>query len=372
MDLSFITTTLGTVADIVNKVRNVTNYYTNKSISDVAKLTRVEPLTIVSKDCLNLDYMPDVMNSLLSIFSGYYLQAVSILSTVNEVEFIKLLDSLNPDRDETGFLLANESIDSFKYNLLPNKVSLEAVEDKVLELNTKTLAEVTNLSVGKLLHIYLDNNRNCNDENDCSIDNNKNNKKGNSKITIPVNVRLIASVIPNASIVKLLASKAEDNSLVERYHAWRSGRITFIRDLIFCQDLIDEHKKAILTDDSGTMSEITRRVANAKKYGVLTQNPSLASASNIFVISETNAKDLELKMGGKLSNYKIREKLFDNTYAMIIAVVDREWDRVTFYTRNIAAGTDVSIKEIKSANRGKGPDIMDIMKAFNMGSAPSF
>ncbi len=57
---------------------------------------------------------------------------------------------------------------------------------------------------------------------------------------------------------------------------------------------------------------------------------------------------------------------------MIIAVVDREWERVTFYTRGMAAATDLSFKEIKSANKGKGPDILDLMKSFNQGLPISF
>jgi hypothetical protein len=57
---------------------------------------------------------------------------------------------------------------------------------------------------------------------------------------------------------------------------------------------------------------------------------------------------------------------------MIIAVVDREWERVTFYTRGISSHTELSIDEIKAANKGKGPDISDIMKSYNMSASPSF
>ena len=105
MDLGVVNTTLQTIAKSINEIRNnATNYYTTKSLAEATKLTRVEPLVIFSKDCVSLEYMPDVANSLLSIFSGYYLQAVSILTRVNDVEVVRILDKLNPDRDETGFL----------------------------------------------------------------------------------------------------------------------------------------------------------------------------------------------------------------------------------------------------------------------------
>ena len=61
MDFGVVNTTLQAVAKLINDVRNnVTNYYTTKSLAEVTKLTRVEPLTIVSKDCVNLEYMPDI------------------------------------------------------------------------------------------------------------------------------------------------------------------------------------------------------------------------------------------------------------------------------------------------------------------------
>lgn len=361
MDFAIVNTCLTAVGKIINTVKdNATNFYTTKSLSEAAKLTRVEPLTILSKDLLNLEYMPDVNNTLLSIFTGYYLQAVNILSKVNDVEVVRMLDRLNPDRDSTGFLLensiANESLvhmsmETYKYSL-PTKL-VPAMEDNDAG---KTINEISNLSVGKHINV--------------TIGFDKNDESGkNTSVTIPVNVRLLASVIPNATITQLLTYKSEDNSLTERYHAWRSGRIGFIKDLIFCQDLIDEWKKASISDDTNTIQEIMRRVNNSKKYGLLTHNPSLVSASNIFVISEEVAREVENKLGGKLSNHHVREKAFDNTYAMIIAVVDREYERVTFYTRGLSASTDVSIKEIKAASKSsKGPDMMDMMKMMSMGA----
>ncbi len=458
MDLSVINTTISTVAGYINQAVNAANYVTTKSMSDITKLTRVEPLTILSKDLINLEYMPDVQQSLLSLFSAYYLQAVSVLTTINNVEVIKVLDRLNPNRDETGWLLAESleslpssqlCIESYKY-ALPGTAALALEEDD----NTQQINNISNLSVGKLLHVKIsfkgdvitsvqniDNGSTKNDttnvaydkggsftsskgrdtgkdnhigynkkgndpregygkgdqydkshdKNDLSI-HDKNSISGNNSrsdidndvthktitknadqsVTIPIAVRLMASVIPNTSITHIVASKNEDRGIVERFHSWRAGRISFIKDLIFCQDLIDEHKKALIGDETDTYQEIVRRVNNAKKFGLLTKNPSLVSASNLFVISEQVAKEIEQKLGGKLSNKRIRDKAFDNTYAMIIVVVDREWERVTFYTRGVAASTDLSIKEIKNASKGKGSDVLDIFRSLQMGSQVSF
>lgn len=368
MSPSIIITTLQTVAGYVNSIIGVANYSQTKSLTEVTKLTRVEPLTIISKDCLNLEYMADINQTVLNLFAGYYLQAISLLTTINSVKVIRVLDSLNPDRDSTGFLLgdkddssflakesiANLSLENYKYDLPTSRSLALEVSDSTL----KSLNEVSALSVGKMLNVEI-------------MTGGENSESKKQSVTVPVNVRLMVSVLPNLTINKLLTLKTEDNSITERYHLWRAGRIGFIKDLIFCQDLIDEYKKATVGDESGTLQEILRRVNNSKKFGLLSRNPSLVSASNIFIITEDVARDIESKLGGKLSNPHIRQKAFDNTYAMLLVVVDREWERVTFYSRGIAASTDLSVKEIKAASKGKGPDIGDILKSLQMGM-PSF
>lgn len=372
MDLGVVNTTLSSVAKLINSIKNITGLYTTQSLSDVTKLTRVEPLTIVSRDCLNLEEMPDVMQSLLSMFAGYYLQAVSMLTKVSDVEVVRILDRLNPDRDETGFLLTqqvsqesvrNLCLESHEFSLPTRQtVSVESNDSIDLGKGNQGIYEVANLSVGKLLNVEVA----------YSKEAGSGDKQDNRSIKIPVNVRLMASLVPASTVEHILCFKTEDNSLVERFHAWRAGRISFIKDLIFCQDLIDEYKRATIGDETDTMQEIIRRVNNAKKFGLLTKNPSLVSASNLVVISEEVAKQVESKLGGKLSNPKIRQKAFDNTYAMIIVVVDREYQRVVFYSRGISASTDLSFKEIKNISKNKGPDIMDILKGYNMGGPVAF
>lgn len=359
MDLGFIQTALQHVANVVNRVRTVTNYYQDKSLVEATKLTRVEPLTIVSKDLLNFDILPDVNSSLLNMFTAYWLQAVAVLTKVKDVEVIKILDKLNPDRDSTGWLLSEslsqESIatmvaSNYKHSLPIRGVAMEADDTKSL------LQDVSNLSVGKLINVKIS----TDGADGKPVD-----------VSFPVNIRLMASVVPVGTIRGLLAKTTADLSIVERYHAWRGGRIEFIRDLIFAQDLIQEQKKNAIEDETGTAEEIQRRVANAKKFGLLTHNPSLVSASNLFVLSEEAAREVEGKLGGKLSNPRIRDKAFENTYAMIICVVDREWERVYFYARGVSAAMDLSFKEIKKAAADKGMNIADVLKAFQLG-APAF
>jgi len=370
-----------------------------RSLSEVVQVANVEPLTIVSKDCLNLSYTSDILQSLLTMFSAYYLQAVTIMGSVDSVKVIRVLDKLNPDRKFNDLFIIAESSqeyvyklpESFKYRLPTTtnsvafesersrvKIAMEVGVNKILDKtnvydeydydevkNPATnetvhgkdtilqLVQASNLAVGKVLSVKMS-------------------FEEGHQIEIPVTVRLATTVMPTESLVHLLTSKTDDVTFTERWHAWRSGRIRFIQDLVLCQDLIDEHRKALIKDKEGVYTEILNRVKRGKGFGFLANNPSLATASNLFVITEEDAKEIEKKISGKISNSKSRERLFKSTYAMIIAVVDRDWERVSFYIRGIDAGVNVSIKDLKPSSKDKGPDILDILKSLQAGQAPSF
>lgn len=421
--------------------------------------SRVEPLTIIGNDCVHLEYLPDVMQSLSSIFAGYYLQAVAMMTAqINGVSVTGMLDRLNPDRKADAFGASLSTIQmggdsdwrmsSLAYeHRLPTTLNANAMAfeqenvndgmntgtgnprkdyqeeknareerlaasrisaDKIRSENDtartqmanaeknqaigmknhefaknhkkeleeqeankkksatatinndsiKSIREITDLSVGKMLNVTFGGGTDANG-------------REVRPATIPISIRLIVNSMGENALVSLLCAGSMDNSLRERYHQWRAGRIDFVRDLILCQDLIDEHKKAMIADHSGIHSEIIRRVSNAKLAGLENKAPSLNVASNLYVISEVTAATIEHKLGGKLSNHNTRNKIFSSSYAMIIVVIDRQWERVTFYHRGIALGTSVSLRDIKINNKGSGPDIGDILKAYQLGSAPS-
>ena len=382
--LATLDTALQTIARYINEIKdNYVSYAGDTSLAEVTKLMRVEPLFVISRDCMSLEYMPDIAQSMLSQFCGYYLQAVHMLTRVDHIQVVRTLDRLNPDRDETGFLLSEKvsreefameqfCTDNYKLSLPTHhtRMALETTaHDMNVEntdgrnMNEKTLLEAANLSVGKLLKVNVTYTGDTLSEVKQQKD---------TTTTLDINVRLMASFIPSDTLRRLMTVKKEDTSITERWHSFRSGRISFINDLIFCQDLIDEYKKATINDNTGTMAEILRRASNAKKFGILTKNPSLVASSNLFCISEEMARQIESDMGGKLSNPNIRKRVFEGTYAMIIAVVDREYKRVTFYTRGISSSTDVSVQEMKTVNKGQGADIMDILKSYNLGQPASF
>lgn len=169
----------------------------------------------------------------------------------------------------------------------------------------------------------------------------------------------------------MLTLMSRDSSFVERWHSWRSGNISW-KDLVFANDLIREAKKMMQNDKEGVISEIFQRSNNAKLNSLFGNHGiNLASASNIYVITSDVANEIERKTGTKISSFKAREEMLKSGYTMILVVIDKTWERVTFYHRGIPLGTTVGVKDMRASNKGNGPDIMDFLKAYMIGTNPS-
>lgn len=398
--------TIGAVGYLANKGKQITDLATDNSYLDITSLTTVEPLTVISKDCLTLEILPDVNQVLLSMFCGYYLQAVDTISKIKNIEVVRVLDRLNPNRDGSSILAGRMASDfamdlqsypittlvkeNYKYKLPSNDtLSLENKSAINGELNSSV-----NLAIGRVLNVTISVDEKYNHVTQgkpgkttyqidaatgrrYSVTSNKTEdttkvESRNLTVTIPVTVRLAVMTSGTPTILNIFTGGPETD-LVERFYSWKSGRISFFKDLIFAQDLIDNKKKLLMAKDGDVASEIFSRVNKSKGYGLLTNNPSLATCSNLFVITDAVEKELELKLMGKLSNANVRKKVFEETYAMIIVVINRQWERVTIYTRGISSFTELSYNEIKVASKNsKGPDISDIMKSLIRGDAPNF
>ena len=350
-----------TTLTAVGKLPDLFRAARSDSLIEYTRVTRAEPIVLVDNTAVHLPYITDVMQSLTSIYAGYYLQAVAISVNVGKVDVIRLLEKVNPARspaENAGMFIGDVVMSSEAYQYrLPNYSSeAPAPEDLPKRMtfgrNTTVAAtSVANLSVGMLLEVNVE-------------------SEGNHA-TIPVSVRLITSAIATDTLIHILSYAERDKSVKERYHAWRSGQLEFIKDNIFCQDLIDDHRRAMIKDKSGTYKAMQSRSNQNKLAALLSATPSVATASNIIVLTAATAALLEGQIGARLNNYATRERVFDTTYVMLMVIIDTQWEQVTIYHRSIATATTLSVKDLKSANKGGGPDVAEILKAYQLGTSPT-
>lgn len=374
----------GVFDSLLNTIRNVVVTYKGTvgdgvSLADVSKIARIEPITLISSNLTGTKELYEILHGILNIYASYYLQAVHILSAeLADVRILKILDKTNPDRDMKTVLAsgytAYESLNiktlslensKFKLPMLNNQViSTESIldEDEGSSLTTATdkleTFEKLGSAVGKVIELIF----NVRKEGCREVD----------TVTIPVVIKLDNMIIPADVIGNVVVANKDEITLGSRFKDALAGRISFIKDFILCNDLIKAQKKTMIKDPTGYYAQMLKRVNNSRIYSALTGNISLAGISSICVISEEDEQEIQKQIGGKLTNQKTREIVFNNTSAMMIVVIDREWQRVSMYVRDIDGFSQNSFDSFKGMSNKDNNNIADILKAFSVGNMPSF
>ena len=349
------------------------------SISDVSKIARIEPITLVSSSLSSTKELYNVLHGVLNIYAAYYLQAVGILSAqLADVRILKILDKINPDRDiktmlTSGYIAAESFVNStltlknckYGFPVPGTTVATEHIfdEDEGLHLGTSIQRletfEKLGSAVGKVVEVKFKVRP-------------ADSKSVGDETTIPVVVKLDTMIIPSDVLSTILVSNKNEITLGSRFEQAIRGRIGFIKDFILCSDLIKTQKKTMIKDPTGAYAALLKRINNSRIYSALSGNISLAGVSSIVVISDEDENLIQRFIGGKLTNEQTRDIVFDNTSAMMIVVVSEAWERVTIYIRDTSSYSQSSFDAFKgSADKGNN-NIGDILKSLTAGQAPSF
>lgn len=370
---------VGKLADSIRSLRS-------DSLIEYTQPTRVEPIVLIDHTIAHLDIMTELNLSLTSLYAAYYLQAVAISTNINNIEVMKVLEKLNPSRDPVGAFGNIISLESRDYSntltlpgfsntaknknvshitgaveasrsqigseLITAEEIINATGTEMTDETQKKVADLSmNLSTGLLLNVSV------------QVD--------GHEATIPVTVRLITSLTKSEVIRQMISYSAKDKTLKARYRGYMTGELS-MKDLIFATDLIDAHRQQLIKDTSGNYAEILRRKNRNRISGLLSGNPSVATASNIVVLNKDTLKDIENDIGGKLSHYKTRERIFKDTFLILIVVVDPEWESITIYHRNTPMPTDTSFKNLKNVKSSGGMDVKEMLAMYTKSNAPTF
>ena len=416
------------------------------SFSEFTKVANLEPRVMVEDSLRTLNSLPKFLMGLTNIYTAYYLQAIALTATINDVSVISILDRFNPNRDASlsrllknvnnarkdkenlYYKLSKESyayvLPSYKnYGTIPLKMqrSLEALPGniasaKVTDESNGTQAaaqqatastastngnttRTTNSPKPGVQNTYMGPVTNNNTTNNVTNNNAKESKvavsaglkniqeadnlavgrlvqvkltQNDSVYEVPVAVRVRPMFVPKLIMKELVALGDVKQSWTERWHKMRSGEISFLADWVFQSDIIDHKRKLLALDKQGLYRELINRRKNNKLAALTTGHASLGSASAFIIITAQTAREVELATGQSLNNEEFRTKVFGENSAMMILVVDTEWERVITYTRGISGSVDYSFKDFEGFGKGNGPDITEIMKAYALGNNPRF
>lgn len=364
------------------------------SLADVTKPLRVEPITIIDQTIADQPYIQDLLKLSVSLYAGYYLQAVNMVFGVGKIDTLKVFDTLNPERSGAsalGFenfrsavystetyanglpaleafaqpvregLMAEYSEEKYQASLeFHSARGLEAFGDKdddksdqkgdkgpvhsMSAGDSQKIYEAENLAIGKLVNVEV--------------------KSGNEKAKLPVLIKLIPAVVPSDTITHIFTAGGRD-TWAHRLFLVKSGQIKFWRDFVAGQDMIDAHMNALMTDKSGVYKQILDRRRNNVAQAIQSGRLSLADASNIAIIATSTLKKSANTLYAKIDDVSVRKKFFDNSYLLMMMAVDERWNRVTIYHRGVDMASSWRIDDIKVAEKSKGQDITEIFKMFS-------
>lgn len=354
-----------------------------RSLASYTQQARIAPYVLI-EDCLRQQpYITDILQAATNIYAGYYLTAVAMIGDVAGVSVLDKLDRINPNR-EVDFrkILTTESFafglpfenaelpkGKWQFNAESHQFSTEAISEKkpddgkadkqsprsehasMTRDTVVTAKEASNLATGKLLEVKVVIN--------------------GEAVTVPTTVVLFPNSADTSSFVQILSMYEDTQTVTERWHDWRSGDKTFA-DFFFMRDLVRKHRSTLMKDRSGYYAAMSAQSRNHKMAAGVSGKASLAEASNILIFSTTCAKQAEYQIGGSLNDYRIRENVFAATGAMLMFVVDRDEEMVKIYHSGLAMANTLKLRELKFANKNSGPDVAEILKAYQLGNAPSF
>lgn len=340
------------------------------SLSEFTASAHILPVFLLDTGVSITPEAEAIIGGALNFWAACYLMAAQHSVNIGDIQITRQLERLNTRRKplDAGVglissLLAMESYsnglpDVSKADLL--SVKLESNDSEhTMEMTSSTAKGVVDriesnskLSIGKTLEINWE-------------------SKG-ERGTIVTSIRPAIRVATDESMVNILSIGTKNISFKERWHGLKSGQLDWFMDGVLASDVIKEMRKARVTDNTGYYQEALARSRKNKLSALLSLNPSVATFSSVFIITSETARDLEARTNINLENFKDRQKMFENSFGMIVIVVDRSWKNCRIYTHGIEDYTTVSFSQMDGANKGKNGDIKEIFNALMMSSAPRF
>lgn len=388
--------TAHSLINVATLATNILSEAAEGSLIEYTAVLRNEPIVMLEDSLVHQAATSDVLKFLTNLFAGYYLQAVAITNNIGNVNVMQVLDRLNSKRDvlsnakaefvskesfsprpqitlkpqiskESAALMYpafyRKSLESYDVSLesivLDNKDGNDSKTKKndLVEIQSagkdaaKSIMEAPNLATGKIFEVVIENE--------------------GKRAAIPVSVRLNPLGCTPGLMQEILSLGDVRNSTIERFYRWREGELDFINDLILCNDLIEKHYSLLKADKHGIYKDILKRRRANRLSALITQSTSLATASSMAIITEDTATELQLAIGGKLSDPKVRSSVFSRCSLMFLVVIDPELQFIRIYHRGIAYPMELTFGEIKNQAKGNGPDVMELLKAFSAGSRPN-
>lgn len=336
---------------VANKTEKAANWSNNAlpSLTKTAQTLIVDPRVIVSPSLISHEKLKDVLDVLSANFSMYYLQVFNTIGNVTDVRTKQVLNDLSSIKSPNYSKFGGISLEDIN----DNTVSFTTEDSNQLNISTDNISDISkrlNLASGHLLNLKVAS------------------PNGDTTANIPVIIKLNVSAVPFKIIRAILGVNKLESGILSRLDKLFAGEISFVKDFLFAQDLIKEHKKILMTDKTGMYADVSSRISEGLKRYYKKDIKGYGAFYNMAVISGTEQRELEAALGGKLSNTRLRNKLFARNYVMTIAVMDDDRQTLTMYIRDIDGFNSIGYNMLSKSGTDSG-DLLALFKKMASGNS---
>lgn len=321
-----------------------------RTVIETGGQLRVEPMCLVSSDISELEDISKVKQLVTGLYASFHMIAVSSMSLdVNNADIVKILDNLSPSKSAESFIRTMEDQNDFMYDDdayldgLPCTRPVNTTEDVTFNASSVFKDHPTGIVVDVNVTI------------------------GEVKNTLPLIYMLRSKTLDPDHVADVMAHKPLDSSMTEKLYKHNNRGTGYIEDLLVGKALIDRQQRMMMRDHEGSYAEAVDQVRRGHLLSILGKSFNPVTASSIYIVSAAVAKKAEKELGGPISNAKIRARVFDNSLAMMIVVVDYEWDRVVVWYSGINAPTTLTLSKV--GKKTGDMNIMDLFKTLKGGNA---
>lgn len=396
------------------------------SLEEYVSITKNVHITLIEEHLTSLDYLPGLLDKIQVHLGSNMLAAISLLVGVPEVDVTDVLDKVATKRDPLGSAIKSGSrLGAFAigestriglpaYEQLP----LVALESRSNNRNARAGDHIQHGGVRTQINYPEQTHR---DEHThhyaTAIDQTKNTTnidrrvteapKGRSgatlgkdtlrnlneigslttgkqfevlferdgnKAPVVMSLSLSLNTLPTEDMKSIIAFSDQMNTFTERLIRARAGQLSYVKDIIFCNDLIDQARKNRYRDRTGYYRQMMERRSKNWLAGLLSFDMSINNASSVMIVDQETLDSLTAELGGSFDDLEVRNRVFKDTLTVFIAAVDIRWGRVKIYHRGSDTVSTVEVTDLKSSGKGggKATNVDDIITAYRSGATPSF
>jgi hypothetical protein len=349
----------------------------SRALTGLARRTMVSSMTYIDDALIKADITPALMSSLNQLLIGYVLTALNIYNSVDRYKIVEQIIGRIANED----LMFEEVIDiieDIKASFQATYVSNEDYDSaKIFTIEDA----VKHLAVGRLIEFQFtvaESSSNTKTTDDGSgappeVETVISSKPG--QVVVPIYVQLKPVVMPS-EVAEQIIQLNFPASLMQRWKMVKAGEIRFFRDFIASVDEGIAQRKALKLDTSNVLNTFyfhklknKRRHVQSVAYGEKKNN----LASSILIFDKETFDAACAKSSFKIDDAIARWRFFDESYAMMIVIVDQRYDLVDIYYNGISSKSELPFSSITQASKSKsGIDLHDLMKTIAKGAAPKF